>query len=411
MNGKETQRKAADQSVLARKHRRETYQKVLDGRKRPIRGLCKRNDRYYGRLTVVDETTGKKTVKRVPLTDADNNPVATVPQAQDALKALKVDRARGSLPVLQRTPKFSKYADDYLAHYEKVKDAKRPRTIETERGHLNHWKEHLGSTRLNRINKAMINDFVAKRQQAGISGRTINLGITVLRNVLNKGIDDGWLKSLPTDNLRPLKWTARKRELFKEADIDTLCKAAIETMKKDDDGKLERKFKNGQQFADFVRLMAYCGSRMSETLRLRWSDVDFEKRILTIGSDGLAKNHEMRHVQFNEKLVAHLGEMKSRRAPDTDWIFPSAQRGDKDIRAKSFRDTLNKVRNEAKLPTFGFHDCRHFFISMAVMSGIDYMTIARWVGHKDGGILIGKVYGHLSNEHAERQAARLNFEG
>jgi integrase len=58
---------------------------------------------------------------------------------------------------------------------------------------------------------------------------------------------------------------------------------------------------------------------------------------------------------------------------------------------------------------FGFHDCRHHFISYAVMSGIDFMTIARWVGHKDGGILIGKVYGHLSNEHAQAQAARMNF--
>jgi hypothetical protein len=31
------------------------------------------------------------------------------------------------------------------------------------------------------------------------------------------------------------------------------------------------------------------------------------------------------------------------------------------------------------------------------------------VGHQDGGILIGKVYGHLSNEHAQRQAQRVNF--
>jgi integrase len=61
------------------------------------------------------------------------------------------------------------------------------------------------------------------------------------------------------------------------------------------------------------------------------------------------------------------------------------------------------------LQRFGFHDCRHHFISYAVMSGIDFMTIARWVGHKDGGILIGKVYGHLSNEHAQAQAARLTF--
>jgi hypothetical protein len=43
------------------------------------------------------------------------------------------------------------------------------------------------------------------------------------------------------------------------------------------------------------------------------------------------------------------------------------------------------------------------------MSGIDYMTIAKWVGHKDGGILIGKVYGHLDATHVKKQAQRVNF--
>lgn len=42
------------------------------------------------------------------------------------------------------------------------------------------------------------------------------------------------------------------------------------------------------------------------------------------------------------------------------------------------------------------------------MLDIDDMTIARWVGHQRGGILIGKVYGHLSSEHAKRQAKRIN---
>jgi integrase len=57
----------------------------------------------------------------------------------------------------------------------------------------------------------------------------------------------------------------------------------------------------------------------------------------------------------------------------------------------------------------GFHDLRHHFISYAVMSGIDFMTIAAWVGHKDGGVLIGKVYGHLADAHKKEQAQRLNF--
>ena len=43
------------------------------------------------------------------------------------------------------------------------------------------------------------------------------------------------------------------------------------------------------------------------------------------------------------------------------------------------------------------------------MSGIDFMTIAAWVGHKDGGVLIGKVYGHLANEHRKAMGERLNF--
>jgi integrase len=142
---------------------------------------------------------------------------------------------------------------------------------------------------------------------------------------------------------------------------------------------------------------------------LKWSDVDWERRQLTIGSDGMAKNRKARVVDFNAELETHLKDMATRRAPDTQWLFPSPQRGQKDEPAKSYVETMRLVRTEAKLTRFGFHDLRHYFISYCVMSGIDFMTIARWVGHQDGGVLIGKVYGHLSNEHAQRQAQRVNF--
>jgi len=39
----------------------------------------------------------------------------------------------------------------------------------------------------------------------------------------------------------------------------------------------------------------------------------------------------------------------------------------------------------------------------------DFMTIAQWVGHVDGGVLIGKVYGHLANEHRQRMAQLVQF--
>jgi hypothetical protein len=36
------------------------------------------------------------------------------------------------------------------------------------------------------------------------------------------------------------------------------------------------------------------------------------------------------------------------------------------------------------------------------MSGIDYLTIAHWAGHKDGGVLIGRVYSHLNDTYAQK---------
>ena len=43
------------------------------------------------------------------------------------------------------------------------------------------------------------------------------------------------------------------------------------------------------------------------------------------------------------------------------------------------------------------------------MAGIDFMTIAGWLGHQDGGILVAKVYGHLNDAHQRTAAAKLKL--
>jgi integrase len=102
-----------------------------------------------------------------------------------------------------------------------------------------------------------------------MSGRTVNLDIIVLRNALRHAIDDGWIKTLPRENLRPLKWTAKKRSFVTADEINRLCDASLGATK------------NGQQFSDYVKLMAYTGARRNEALRLAWADVDWENKQLT----------------------------------------------------------------------------------------------------------------------------------
>jgi len=399
---------AIAQVVHTRQHRVSTYQKVTDERKRRIRGLWVRNGRYYAQLTLEDEHTGQKQVRRIPLEG-----VTTPAQARQKLEDLLVNRRKGKLPVLKRTPKFSGFAGDYVEFYKQARDAKRASTLETEKYAINKWKSHLGHMRLDQIKRIHIDGFIAARQKAGMSARTVNLEVTVFRNVMNRAIDQKLILHLPTENLRPLKSKPRKRQLIMRQEIDNLL--SVCTQSRFTNGRVAQKGEqgqpllNGQECADYLRLLCFSGARKAEATRLRWPDVDLKNRQITIGSDGEAKNRKWRVVDFNPDLEILLKEMQARKAPDSDWLFPSPRRGNEDRPVKEFRESLMLARAAAGLPKFGFHDCRHFFISMCVMSGIDFMTIARWVGHQDGGVLIGKVYGHLSNEHAKRQAGRIDF--
>jgi integrase len=392
-----------------------TFSKVLDGRKQPIRGLWERNGRFYAQLTLEDQITGEKKVSRVPLKDKDGNAVDTVPQALVEMKRLQIKRTENALPVLTRTPKFSDYVTHYFDYISSGQGTKKSGTIQKERTTLGQWTKLIGNLRLDQIKRVHVNRFMEMRLKQNLAPRTVNLDVISLRNVLKKGIEDGYIQRLPTEGLRPLKTSTEKRQLFTTENLDVLCAAAFEK-KKNKKGKKKPVTKNAREFVDYIKIMAYSGARRNEALGLKWDDVDFQNEQLYIrrqvvkkGIEDL-KNRDARVVDFNPKLKAHLIDMKTRSYKASQWLFPSSQRGEKDIPAKSFRESLKLVREQAELPIFGFHDCRHHFISMCVMSGVDFMTIAAWVGHKDGGVLIGKVYGHLANEHRKAMAKRVNFE-
>lgn len=395
MKAKATERR--EQNQIGASHNTATFSKVLDGRKQPVRGLWRRGERFYAQLKVEDPNTGHRAARRIPLKDKDGNPVSTVAQAIAEMNRLKTKRDENTLPVLRRTPRFDEFADRYLDFIASGQGAKSIGTIGKERSNLALWKEHLTDLRVDQIKKVHVNAFIEKRLKAGLSPRTVNLDVIMLRNVLKRAVDDGWLMDLPTRGLRPLKVATPRRPFHPVADIERLCAAAHGTTK------------NATEFSDYIRFMTFSGARMKEALRVRWEDVEFERAQVTIGATGDTKNRTARTVDFNPQLASLLADMHKRKAPDSQWLFPSPQRGEKDIHAKSFYESLHAARDKAGLPSIGFHDLRHTFISLCVMSGVDFMTIASWVGHRDGGVLIGKVYGHLADAHKKAQAQRVSF--
>ena len=293
------------------------YERVLDGRKQPIRGLWRRGEKFYARLTVQDKS-GNKLEKRIPLTARNGS------DARDEMLRLQLGRSAQPSEPLRCAAKLKDYVATYIAD---AAASKRPRTIALEQLHFQHWVAALGEVQLDRINKGMIQRFRAKKREAGWTGRTANLAVTILRNLLNHARDNGLIQNLPTDGLRAIKWVPRRRSLVTRDDLKRLCDTAVSKCPK-----------NGRALADYLKLMAWCGSRRNETLGIRWKDVSWERRQITIGADGQTKNHEARSVDFNEALEAHLKEMFSRRKTDSEFQFPAFRGAGP---AKSFRESLS----------------------------------------------------------------------
>ena len=385
------------------KHRAQ-FTPARDSRNRRVPGLYIRNGRFYCQLWV-DRGDGRKSARRFPLFNSENLPARTLNEAKEALEIKRNDRREDRLPTPGRKPNFLEYSDIYL-NKAKVQ-RKRPGTLQNEQQAIARWRSHLGHVRIDKIATPIVASFVDKRLKGGffgkrkleaVSERTANLDVIALRNVLNAAIDDGLLRNLPRIKLLKEAPTPKRRLLTPE-EFESLTKFARTHCKN-----------NGPQLADYLRFLAFSGVREQEALRIKWTNVDFARERITIGIDRLTKNRESRTVEFNPKLRAHLTGMKKHRAPDCSWVFPSPRRGPRDEHARSFRESLKIARKAAGLEWVGFHDLRHYFCSMCVMAGIDFMTIAAWAGHKDGGILVGKVYGHLLDEHRQKAAKRLRFE-
>ena len=396
---------------------------VLDSRNRRVSGLQMRSGVFYGSIWSYG-VGGKKTARKFRLLTPEGVPCGNLDEAKAARDLLVgVKESPDKLPLAGRKPGFSSWADQYLTLSATL--AKKPGTIQNETQSLARWKSHLGSTLVDRITTPMIAAYVEKRLKGGRIGgkefapahpRTVRLDCIMLRAALKAACDAGFLRDLPRFPKVKVPPPPR-RSLITPAKFSALLAACVATR---EDGVVVTK--NGEQLRDFLRFLAFCGCREQEGLRVRWAHVDFENRRLfigagenfeasamTVGHGGTSKNSGSRIVDFNEQLEALLIEMKGRRAPDSSWLFPSPQRGERDISARSLRDSLRMAREYAKLPEVGFHDMRHLFCSFCVMAGIDFMTIAGWAGHKDGGILIGKVYGHLLDAHRQKMAAKLTI--
>lgn len=228
-----------------------------------------------------------------------------------------------------------------------------------------------------------------------IASQTMANELNALRPIFAYAVKAGLMLSNPATDIR------RKKAAQKPMVIPTReqFRKLVETIRTSD-GRPDSQMK-AKPGADLVELLAYSGCRIAEATALTWQDVAFDSGTLTIrgGLDG-TKNYETRMLPMTNALRTLLLRLKSERVPRlTERITPIDRA----------HTCLRTACRRLEYPYFSHHDFRHLFATTCIESGVDIPTVSRWLGHKDGGALAMRVYGHLRAEHSRSQADIVKF--
>ena len=113
--------------------------------------------------------------------------------------------------------------------------------------------------------------------------------------------------------------------------------------------------------ADLVELLAYSGCRLHEATSIRWSEVNFEKNVVTItGGEIGTKNREFRTLPMTSALRDLLARLKDEQQPQ-----PSDHVALIDSAKKSLATSCRRLA----YPQFTHHDFRHFFATTCIEAG------------------------------------------
>lgn len=162
---------------------------------------------------------------------------------------------------------------------------------------------------------------------------------------------------------------------------------------------------SNRQAAIFMKIALFTGLRRGEIIKLKWSDIDFERGFITLSPNkgGLQEN-----IPLNSHVIAAINELKSI-SFESDYLFPAKDGGQRE--RFSFDKPLIRFRKEAGLPADfrPMHGSRHYFASTLASSGkIDMYTLQKLLTHKSPKMT--QRYAHLRDEAIKKALDQEGFE-
>ena len=308
-----------------------------------------------------------------------------------------------------------------------VKSNVRPRTAESYESLIkSHVRGGIGTKRLTDIRVLDIEKLYSKMIADGYSPKTVRHVHNVISSAMEKAID--WEK-LPTNPCKRIKLPKLRRgemKYFTQDEAIQFLEAAM-----------------GDRFYALFLLAITTGMRPEEYLALRWSDIDFKRRVLYVRRvlisvrgggfvfDKPKTANSERQIEFRETALnalkahkmAQLKEIHDSKGMyhDNELVFASiagtpVQHRNLDRRhfKKIIESANTKIieRNEKLLnklpllPVIRLYDLRHTASTLMLQAGVNIKAISGQLGHASS-VLTLDTYSHITPSMQEDGANRM----
>ena len=158
--------------------------------------------------------------------------------------------------------------------------------------------------------------------------------------------------------------------------------------------------------------------RIGEVCALRWSDIDFENRIIKVRSTiirvkgangktydeiGPAKTDaSIRDIPIYNKLFIPL--LKMRKLSNSPYVISEKMDF---VNKRTFEYRYHKILKNASIRDINYHALRHSFATRCIECGVDVKSLSEFMGHSNVSVTLN-TYVHSSMELKKMQIEKLN---
>ncbi len=274
----------------------------------------------------------------------------------------------------------------------------------------------IGNRKLRQISSLILDDMYSKLWY-GRDGRVLTYNsqygyYKLVRAMFNKAVNWGLVLENPNDkvNNKPRKEHKEKR-CYNVGQVKVLLNA------------LENEH---IMYKMLIMLAIDSGARRGELCALRWSDISFSNRTMsitkslkTVGKQ-IYENKPKTDASIREVLLSDstIKELKAYKLWQDDYKAKIGESWKEENRLFTARDggpicltncdhILRKVIKKYNLPPLCFHELRHTCCSLLLNSNIDPKTVSKRLGHATTNMVM-EIYGHSFDSSKLECANRLN---